>query len=183
MLLWLGSCAVVQPPAGKTARDKLEALNHWRLEGRIAVQSTNDAFQANLFWEHENRQDRLRVSGPFSQGVLSIVLQDDQILIRDSNGVAKSSRNVKALLKQELGFAVPLSSLRYWVLGISEPAGAPVQAVYDQVGRLRQLRQNGWILDFQNFVAVGDYVLPQKLAARGADLKLKLFVDDWVIVR
>lgn len=185
LLLLLGACAGVKvlPTAGIAGRDELYALSHWRLEGRIAVQTPDDAFQANLFWEHEKQQERLQVSGPFSQGVLSIVLQDDLIFIRDSSGNTKSSRNVPELLRQELGFAVPLSSLRYWALGVSDPAAAPGQASVDQAGQLRQLRQNGWRLDFQKFVSVGDYLLPQKLAAQRDDLRLKLFIDDWVIVR
>ncbi|MCU0736193.1 MAG: lipoprotein insertase outer membrane protein LolB [Methylotetracoccus sp.] len=185
LLILLSACAGVTPPpsTGMAKQVKLAALTHWRLEGRIAVQTPDDAFQASLFWEHERQQDRVRVSGPFSQGTFSIILQDDLIFIRDSSGNTKSSRNVPALLQQELGFAVPLSSLRYWVLGVPAPSVIAGQASYDQGGLLRQLRQDGWRLDFQSFVPAGDYLLPQKLAAQGRDLKLKLFVDDWVIVR
>lgn len=183
--LLLSACASVTPPAspGMATRLKLAAPTHWRLEGRIAVQTPDDAFQANLFWEHEQQQDRVRISGPFSQGALSIVLQEDLIFIRDHSGNTKSSRNVSALLRQELGFAVPLTSLRYWVLGVPAPTAAARQVSYDAGGLLRELRQDGWRLDYQSFVPAGGYVLPQKLAAQGRDLKLKLFVDDWVIVR
>ncbi len=184
-LLLLSGCAAVTPPPSPSMarRVKLAELTHWRLDGRIAVQTPDDAFQASLFWEHERQQDRVRISGPFSQGALSIILQDDLIFIRDSSGNTKSSRNVSALLHQELGFSVPLASLRYWVLGIPAPFAAPGQVSYDPSGLVRRLRQDGWRLDFQTFVPADGYVLPQKLAAQGQDLKLKLFVDDWVIVR
>lgn len=184
LLLCLSACAAQKRPAllsGRTAQERIAALTHWRLEGRISVQTATEGFQANLFWEHEKQQDRVRVSGPFSQGAYSIVLQDDLIFIRDSNGHTKSSRNAPLLLRQELGVAVPLSSLRYWVLGVSEPSATPADARYAESGQLWQLRQNGWSLDFQNFVQVRDFLLPQKLAAQGRDIKLKLFIDDWII--
>lgn len=182
--LLLSACAVIKPvPGGKPAQADMAAFSHWRLEGRIAVQTSADAFQASLSWEHEGRQDRVQVSGPFSQGAFSIILQDDLIFIRDSSGHTRSSRDVSALVRQELGFDVPLSGLRYWVLGVAEPSAGTAKVSYDETGRLQQLQQDGWTLDFQHFVQVGDFLLPQKLAARGSDIRLKLFVDEWVIVR
>lgn len=185
LLLVLAGCAGWKKPvpvAIGTQEDRL-ALSHWRMEGRIAVRTSQDAFQANLQWEHERKQDRVQVSGPFSQGAYSIVLQDDLIFIRDSSGNSRSSRNIPELLQQELGFAVPLSSLRYWVLGIPEPSESPRYVLYDEAGVLRRLRQHDWMLDFQSFVQVRDFLLPQKVAAQGRDIRLKLFVDDWVIVQ
>lgn len=183
-LLLLSACATVVPlPRGQgAAAEQLAALSHWRLDGRIAVQSPSDAFQAGLSWEHEGRQDRVQVSGPLSQGAYSIVLQDDLILIRDNKGNVRSSRNGAALLRDELGVAVPLAGLRYWVLGLGDPSTTPAERFYDQEGRLRQLSQNGWKLDYLAYTPVGDLVLPQKISARSRDLKLKLFVDDWSIL-
>lgn len=183
-LILLAGCASVGPPAaGRATRNaELVALSHWRLDGRIAVQSSTDAFQAGLVWEHEGRQDRVQVSGPLSQGAYSIVLQDKLILIRDNSGNVRTSRNPAALLRQELGVAVPLASLRYWVLGVADPGGAAPIPVYDDQGRLQQLRQADWVLSYLGFVSAADYELPQKLLAESRDIKLKLIVDDWSIL-
>jgi len=184
LLMVMSGCATVQRPPlpFEDARARVVALTHWQLEGRIAVQTSSDAFQARLFWEHEKRQDRVRVSGPFSQGVLSIVVQDDLALIRDTSGETRVSRDIPSLLRKELGVAVPLSSLRYWVLGVAEPS-VPGQTRYDAFGQLRQLRQGEWALDFERYVRVGDFVLPEKLSVKGREVKLKLVVEDWAILR
>lgn len=180
----IAACATVGPPAaGRAARNaELSALTHWRLEGRIAVQSSAEAFQAGLVWEHEGRQDRVQVSGPLGQGAYSIVLQDDLIFVRDDHGNVRTSRNPATLLRQEIGVAVPLASLRYWVLGIADPGGAGPIPVYDDQGRLQQLRQADWVLSYRGFVPAADYDLPQKLLAESRDIKLKLIVDNWVIL-
>lgn len=184
-LILLSACASVAPPmAGRAAQQtELLALKHWRMDGRIAVQSATEAFQAGLVWEHEGRQDRVQVSGPLSQGAYSIVLQDHLILVRDQNGNLRTSNNPSALLRSELGVAVPLASLRYWVLGMADPGGASPLPVFDNQGRLRELRQADWVLSYPGFVAAGDYELPQKLLAESRDIKLKLVVDDWSILR
>jgi outer membrane lipoprotein LolB len=163
-------------------RDQLLHLAHWRLDGRIAVRTSADAFQASLQWEHERAQDRVLISGPFNQGGVSIVLQDKLILVRESGGEVKTSSDPAALLRKELGFAVPLSSLRYWVIGIAEPAASSIPT-YDEAGQLRLLSQAGWQLRYENFIPVEGLMLPQKLAGQGGDMSLKLVVDDWQIFR
>lgn len=165
-------------PNVPAAQQKLYGLAFWRLEGRVGVQTRKDAWQANLFWEHEGHQDRLRISGPFSQGAVSIILQDDLIYINEGNGVVESSRNPDAMLKARLGFAVPLSSLRYWVLGVPSP-GAQHTVERDSSGT--GFRQSGWLLRFDRFVNVRDLVLPKKMMIQGDEVKLKLFADEWVI--
>jgi outer membrane lipoprotein LolB len=180
----LAGCAPQLPPlvATEAARARLMALAHWRMVGRIGVQTAAEGFQASVRWEHEKAQDRVQVSGPFNQGAVSIVLQDDLILIRDDRGEVRTSRDAAGLLRKELGFPVPLANLRYWVIGVPEPLRTGVPR-YDAAGLLRELTQDGWSLAYEQFVPVNDLVLPQKLSARGDDMKLKLVVDDWEILR
>jgi outer membrane lipoprotein LolB len=151
------------------------------MDGRIAVQTLSEGFHASILWEHEKAQDRVQVSGPLNQGGVSIVLQDDLILIRDDRGEVKTSRDAAALVREELGFPVPLASLRYWVIGVPRPARDAVPR-YDGAGLLRELKQEGWSLAYEQFVSVHGVVLPQKLSARGDEMKLKLVVDDWEIL-
>jgi outer membrane lipoprotein LolB len=158
----------------------LYALKAWRLEGRVGVQTAKDAWHANLFWEHEADQDRLRISGPLNQGMLSIVVQKDLIYLNEGNGIGEMSRDPEALLKRRLGFAVPLSSLRYWILGLPDPAIAFVPS-YDEKGGLTGFRQLGWLLGLDRFMKVGARVLPQKMLIQGSEVKLKLIADSWEI--
>ncbi|BBA35247.1 putative outer membrane lipoprotein LolB [Methylocaldum marinum] len=153
-------------------------LKSWRLEGRIGVQTADDAWQANLFWEHDPNQDRLRVSGPFSQGMVSIVVQKDLIYVNEGGGVTESSRDPDGMLKDRLGFAVPLSSLRHWVVGLPDP-NRPHASIVGESGSPLGFRQSGWTLQFQQFMNVGDRVMPQKFAIQGPEVKLKLIADSW----
>jgi outer membrane lipoprotein LolB len=152
----------------------------WKLEGRIAVKTQDDGWTANLVWEHDPLQDRLRISGPFSQGLLSIVVQDDLIHVNEGNGVEQTSREPDALLRERLGFSVPLRSLRYWVTGVPAPdteyAQLPVEA-----GVTSRFSQQGWSLAYEKFSRFGGYQLPQKATINGHDVRLKLIADDWLI--
>ena len=156
----------------------LADLPYWRVEGRLGVKSSQGGINANLFWEHDGHQDRVRISGPFSQGAVSIILQPDLILINEGNGRVETARDPEEALKNRLGFDVPVMSLRYWMLGIpapdrAEPAtrtGAPGDAGFTQ---------RGWSLKYENFTRLEGQEVPQKISLQGQDARLKLVIDNW----
>ncbi|WP_052808089.1 lipoprotein insertase outer membrane protein LolB [Methyloterricola oryzae] len=180
LVIWLAGCAGMRPVPEPQRAASPSDIKVWKLEGRIAVKTANDGWTANLIWEHDPRQDRLRISGPFSQGLLSIVVQDDLIHVNEGNGVEQTSRNPDALLRERLGFAVPLRSLRYWVTGVPAPEAEHVQ-VPNETGGARRFSQQGWNLAYEKFSQIGAYQLPQKASINGHDVRLKLIADDWLI--
>lgn len=182
-LLGLSGCAAMRrEPAGMAEQQALVGrLGKWKLEGRIAVRTTQDAWQANLVWEHEGKQDRLRFSGPLNQGMVSIILQEDLIFINEGNGVERMSRDPDALLTEKLGFSVPLASLRYWILGVPAPFEKSAAMELDSAGRLRHLRQSDWSLDFERYGYWDGISLPQKILIRNPELRIRLFADEWTI--
>ncbi|MDD5035240.1 MAG: lipoprotein insertase outer membrane protein LolB [Methylococcaceae bacterium] len=175
-----GCASQLEGGAPPVTQERLYRLSDWKLEGRLAVQSPGEAWSANLHWEHGRGQERLLISGPFSQGAVSIILQDDLIYINEGNGVVSSSRDADALLQAKLGFSVPLHSLRYWVLGLPEPNADFVAQREPSEGK-KGFSQSGWALAYERFIRVHDWVLPGKITALGGGLKLKLIADEWLI--
>lgn len=183
LVAWLPGCALFQAeqqPSAEGSTGALHALKAWRMEGRIGVQTTEDAWQANLFWDHDANQDRLRVSGPLSQGMVSIVVQKDLIYVNEGNGITELSRDPDRMLRQRLGFAVPLASLRYWVLGIPDPQ-RPHTTVRGEKADPGGFQQLGWTVRVDRLMDVGMHRLPQKLIVQGAGVKLKIIGDIWEI--
>ena len=175
-LLFLVGCALVQPPSQTGVSSKTPAsIQSWSMDGRIGVQSAEGAWHANLYWEHELEQDRLRISGPLSQGLVSIIVQKDLIYLNEGNGVTSLSRDPDAMLRQRLGFAIPLTSLRYWMLGVSDPGKKSVPLA---TGGFQQV---GWEVAPDKLTMVAGWTLPQKLRVQGAGVKLKILADSWDI--
>lgn len=180
----LSGCASWQEksvtPPSLQARQMLYDLNAWTLEGRIAAKTGNEGWNANLSWEHLADEERVRLSGPFNQGAVSIVLGKDQISISEADGSTTRSDNPDELLKTRLGFAVPLRSLRFWVLGLPAQNSA-YTTESDAAGGLLGFEQEGWTLRYDSFESVKNFVLPRKMTIRGNDASLKLIADEWVV--
>ena len=102
------------------------------------------------------------------------MVQKDLIYVNEGNGVTSLSRDPDAMLRQRLGFAVPLSSLRYWVLGVPDPDKAA-----QMVGDAQGFQQAGWRIVPDKLASVDGWMLPQKLSVQGAGVKLKILADTW----
>ncbi len=179
LALLLTGCATLNTvPAPVVLPDSPALLKAWAMDGRIGVQSAGTAWQANLYWEHDDRQDRLRISGPLSQGLISIIVQKDLIYVNEGNGVTQLSRNPDALLRQRLGFVAPLTSLRYWMLGVPDPGKAALR-IKGEEHDTGGFEQAGWRIYPGELANVDGWMLPRKLRAQGAGVKLKILADNW----
>jgi len=77
------------------------------------------------------------------------------------------------------GWTIPVTSLRFWALGIPDPASAAETEFGDQ-GRLLSLQQRGWRVDFTQYREGGGQMLPRRLSAVNEDVKVRLVIDNWV---
>lgn len=185
LLILVGGCATTRVETGtrsEPAADQqaLYALRAWRMEGRIAITTATETRQGSLFWEHDQDQDRLRISGPFNQGAVSIVLQKDLIYINRGDGQTELSREPDALLRERLGVSIPLDNLRFWILGLPAPLKA-YQQLPAGPSTGSGFRQSGWAIYAERSNQVGSLRLPQKLRVEGVDVILKIVADDWTI--
>jgi outer membrane lipoprotein LolB len=81
-------------------------------------------------------------------------------------------------LAATLGFEPPLRSLRYWVLGASDPDFASQETI-DEQQRLAHLEQDGWQVDYAQYTQAAGQWLPQQLTVTRQSLRLKLVINAW----
>jgi outer membrane lipoprotein LolB len=69
---------------------------------------------------------------------------------------------------------VPVTSLRYWVLGLPEP-----DLGFEETDK--GFRQSGWTIAFQAMQRVGQLLLPRKMSVANDRVKLKLIINQWTL--
>ena len=168
------------PGAGWEARrPQLQALAHFELKGRVAVAAGNEGFNASLHWIQDGARSQLFLAGPLWVGGAEVSASGKELNLVTSRGEHLDSAAAHAALAARLGFDPPLSSLRYWVLGVPDPS-APANAALDpQAQRLSALTQAGWRIDYTEYRAVGADVLPARLTLQRDTVRVRLLVDDW----
>jgi len=167
--LLLASCAELafQAPA-----ENLE----FELSGRIAMRYREQAGSANLAWRHSANGDEMLISSALGQGVARIVRNGAEVRITTADGQEHRAADAEALAEQALGFRLPLAGLADWVR--ARPAvGAAAQPRYDAQGRLAELAQGGWTIEYLEYR--DDGALPARLRLTYPGLELRLAIAEW----
>ena len=183
VLAMLGGCRTTPPPAPgppwETRRPQLQARAHFALRGRVAVATGAQGFNARLRWVEDGAHAQLALEGPLGAGGVEIDATGADLTIAMPNGAHLASDAARAELAARLGFDPPLTSLRYWILGVPDPASAADERLDPVQQRLTSLTQDGWRIEYAGYVAVGGESLPARLTLSRADVRVKLLVDDW----
>lgn len=157
-----------------SAQSELYDLQQWAFEGRIAITGKNDAWSANINWEHSPSEDLIKLSGPLGQGGAVIQLNANGVTIDQGGGDVKSSADVENFINQQVGLAVPVNSLRYWVIGVPEKSQSVIAID-------KGFEQVGWKNQYKTMQSIGSYVLPRNMTVTNETVKLKLFIDLWIL--
>ena len=143
-LATLASCRTL-PPAPPMAsapwperRPQLQALAHFQLKGRVALSAAGNGFNANLRWTQDSARSQIALEGPLGVGGMQIIADGADLDIVTPHGERISNQAAHAELTARLGFDVPIASLRYWVLGVPDPAQPADDRRAPELGRARQ---------------------------------------------
>lgn len=171
LLLSCASGPQVPPVESTTSIDAFE------LKGRVAVNLDGRGYSARLRWHHEATSDALWLYSPVGSTIATLVADGERATLVTAKKESFSSDNVQELTREVLGWDLPLTGLRYWVLGLADP-GVPVTSLeQDDQLRIKQLAQRDWQIDYLAYA--GDSPLPSSMVLRYGDLRMRLLIDGW----
>lgn len=172
MLAALAACAVIAPQRAARAPG-------FDLVGRVAVTSPERAFSSSVRWSHRPGGDELWLLTPTGQAVAHIRAGDDGATLTTAERHEYSARDVEALTRRALGWALPMTQLAWWLRGEPVP-GLPVgEAVRDAGGRLVRLQQDGWEVVLVHAPDGAPGAPPRRLELTRDASRVRLVVDGW----
>ena len=166
-------------------RQSLEHKNDWVLIARIAGSTEDDGWNGKLSWQQIGGNYQIHFQAPFGQGAIQLQGGPHQVEMRTSDNQMVVADDAESLLFQQLGWRLPLKGLRYWVRGLPMPSRESTQSApmlaFDEIGRLANLRQSQWKVNYEAYERVGDLVLPKKVYLENHTVTLRLVIDRWQI--
>ena len=170
------------PDDWSSRRKALSRFNQWRLLGKVAVnhQEGNDSALIRE-WTQNGKRFFIEMSSAFmGMGTVRLAGSPDFLKITDSEGQVHSSRKPDQLIRETLGWTLPVEALYFWVRGLPIP-DSEYQLFFHPDGRIAYLRQLGWELHYDQHQRIGDLPrVPRSLTAtRGHMLRLRLVMTQW----
>ena len=186
MLLLAAGCTttrnVVDLPELGSWQDRnaiLGSISDWQFRGRIAVKAGDDGFNGKFNWTQDGNAFDASVGGPLGVGTVRIEGDGRSVVLTDKDGARTRLDDVEEELYWRYGWTIPVESLRYWALGIPDPA-APGLTELDDEGRLARLEQGDWIVQISRYQEAGGQSMPRILTATNRDTRVRMVIDRWL---
>ena len=180
----LTACAGIQrdtAPAGwEDHRQRLADLEHWTAAGKLAVRSPRQSESATLLWQQVGEATHLRLSGPLGVSATTVDSDGREVLIRRGEESSRLDISDPKSLYSQTGWDLPLAALPHWLKGIPDP-DAPVESMTLQPQRevLQELRQSGWLVQYETYGEFDDLVLPTRMRIQRGEHSARLLLRDW----
>jgi outer membrane lipoprotein LolB len=181
-LVALAAChTVAQRPPGRPPAEAVAgivALGAWQAQGRVAVRSAGTGFSASFDWQESGGDSELDVRGPLGGGAARITQTADTIRIESGAAppleAAAPFDALEGELVARLGFPLPITALRYWLLGAPAPDRPSTPTA-------QGFEQDGWAITLEEFAAVdgAPAPLPSRLTLLRGDTRIRVAVSHW----
>lgn len=173
ILLVLAGCSSVKTYDAKYVQQQRLDIERWNMQGRLLIKN-DEVLTANLQWQHSKQKDILKLSGGLGLGAIQIEMGEDEIILHDAQGGWQVSQDIDGFIARQIGFVVPITALRYWMLGVYLEN---VPVVWLENG----FEQLGWHIMYKEYMDTTAGILPHRLKITKNNIKLKLIVDRWEI--
>jgi len=189
-LLFLSACAV-QPPVPvpdyqtqqqwQIHQNALTGLTLWTLTGRMSVQMENEGWSASLHWQQISDDYRLRIIAPFGRGTVEISGNSDTVRLQTAENEIFEDADVELLIRQNLGWEIPVAALVYWIKGLPEPDTDITTLIIDNQGRASDLIQSDWTIKYERYTTSSGLQVPTRITLQREGLQLRLNISRWDI--
>lgn len=171
-----------QLAAWEAHEQSLESMSDWAFDGRAAVRSGVTGGSVQLEWTQVGTVTSLELAGPFDTGRLAMTGTADNMLLTDGNGNRRLTDRPEALLEEQTGWRIPLSTLPRWVRGLpSDSLEALESDEYrlDDQGRLLSFTDEGWEVEYDRYREIGRFALPHFVELRHDGMRIRIAVHAW----
>ncbi len=171
--LFVASCAA---PTYNT----LAEAQSYKAYGRSAIKAPEQSGQVGFSVEkNQNQALNITIQGPFAQGRVDMSIHDTYSTLT-TNGETYSGATPDELFEKVTGFTWPVAGTRSWLQGV--PSSAMTQVTYDNRQRPKSFTEDGWNVVYNEWMPASGISLPKRMTiSRGDDLRIRLFIDNWIV--
>jgi outer membrane lipoprotein LolB len=158
---------------------RIGAVERWRADGRVAIKVEEEGWTASFGWKQSPERFDIQLSGPFGQGVVRLTGDQEGAELTRDDLTTRRADSAEALLAEQTGWRLPVTGLRYWIVGMPAPDRPAGQRTLDAEGRLAGLTQDRWQISYDSYQQVDGLEMPRKLRLVNGDVRVKLVIARW----
>jgi outer membrane lipoprotein LolB len=159
----------------------LERHGQWSLQGRVGLSKGRNGGSGRIDWRQDGDGFDVSLSTPITRQSWRLSGDPGSARLDGLDGGVREGADAETLLRGATGWVIPVSALSAWVRGIAAPDLPQGTMRFDPQGRLSQLEQGGWTIDYADWQPQPELgvALPHRLNATHGDAKVRLVIDAW----
>ena len=163
--------------SGQSDRESaLAAHEAWSLSGKVAVSDGRDGGSGRIDWRQDGERFRIEIRAPVTRRTYRLSGGPEGATLEGLDGGPRSGPDPEALLREAVGWSVPVADMVAWARGARGQGGADIE--FDADGRPAVLRQRGWTVEYKAWDQ-GSPPMPRKVFAANGERRVRLAVDRW----
>lgn len=160
----------------------LKQIKNWNIDGALSITHNKKRDMARFKWEQKSHLYNIILSGPLNLNRIKIVGSSTQVKLCRSTNNCVRAKTPEQLTAKQLGWQLPISNIRYWILSLPAPKTKITSTSFDQHGHLTTLNQSGWQIRYSEFVTQRDNLeLPKLIELANNNLIVKLKIKNCII--
>jgi len=182
--VYLVGCTTVSVPpmeipthSNKTNLKNLNDFESWNIQGAIAVKTEQKGWNASFNWSQKYDNYYLNIFGPLGSNRISLA-GNNQHAILTSGEKTYEAVNAETLLAQQLGWYMPVSSIRYWIRGLPAP-GIVNHIMHNAHGQLISIEQQGWHIEYLSYNTLKNSELPALIELQNTKIFIRIAIHQW----
>jgi outer membrane lipoprotein LolB len=183
----LAACAPVrvkesaETNTAQTAREaKLAPITRWTLTAHIGVSDGKDGGSGELVWKQNGDAFDFTVHAPVTGKTWKLSGDSSHATLEGVDPQPDTGRSPDRLLKDRLGWDVPLAQLSDWVRGLRAKGSAP-NTTYDAQNLPAVIVQDGWKVEYRDWFTDRNPSLPKKVFATRGNSRVRVSIEEWSI--
>ncbi len=148
-------------------------LQAWTASGRMGVSGVAQSGSGSFTWSQQADTSDVLLRGPVGVGSLIINVQGQRLTLQASDGTQYDADQALSELESRLGAPVPVTKLRYWVLGLAAPGAHQ----WSDPGTT--LQQDGWQIHYSDWLQRDALRLPGKVILNREQVRIVIVVQEW----
>lgn len=157
-------------------------LAEWTLRGRVSIQTADDGGVADLIWHQDKQNFTIQFNAPLAAGTVALSSVAGGVMLSSSRGEPVFAATAESLLQGIQGWRLPVSGLRYWLLGVPVPEKSYQLISWLENQQLHVMQQDGWHIEFRQYQKKGDVWLPRKIFMHrldDTDVDVRVVIRSW----
>ena len=159
---------------------QLNKITKWNAQGSVAVHNNQKGWNASFNWQQQPDNYSLAFFGPLGSYHTQLTGNTNQVTLTTSDGHTYSANSPEMVLQKQLGWTLPVSSLKYWLKGLPAPHAAFGRS-FDLNKHLVHLRQSGWDILYLRYLSINGVDLPDRFLLSSPQWQVRIVITQWQI--